>query len=181
MRNPKTYTSLAGVLALLLLVVAAPAALSQDDQPQPDRPMDRQHAHGHGQHHGQTDEMPEGHAEMMEKHQAMIAEHKAAMEAHMARVDELVATMNQSTGDAKTDAVAAVINEMWSHHQSMREAMGDSGMMGPGMGKMGGHGMMAGHPAGCPCPMHAGGECPMMKDRAQESDGGDSAADGPRP
>jgi hypothetical protein len=156
MRNPKTYTSLAGALALLLLVVAAPAAFSQDDQPQPDRPMGEQHHHMHGQHHGQTGEMPEGHAERMEKHRAMMAEHKAAMEAHMARMDELVAEMNQATGDAKTDAVAAVLNEMWSHHQTMREHMGDMGMMG--MGMMGGH----------PCPMHGTGECPMMKETMDE-------------
>jgi hypothetical protein len=153
MRNPKTYTSLAGVLALLLLVVAAPAALSQDDQPQPDRPMGQQHMHGHGQ----TDEMPEGHAEMMEKHRAMMAEHKAAMEAHMARVDELIAEMNATSGDAKTDAVAAVINEMWTHHQSMREQMGGMGMMG-------------GHHAGCPCPMHGDGGCPMMKEGTEQGD-----------
>lgn len=163
MRNPKTYTSLAGVLALLLLVVAAPAALSQDDQPQPDRPMGQQHMHGHGQHYGQTGDMPEGHAEMVEKHQAMMAEHKAAMEAHMARMDELIAGMNAASGDAKTDAVAAVINEMWTHHQSMREQMG-------GMGMMGGHGKMGGHHAGCPCPMHGDGGCPMMKEGTEQGE-----------
>lgn len=167
MRNLKTNTTLARALALLLLVTAAPAAFSQEEEVQPDRPMGEKHMHGHAQMHGQQGEMPEGHAERMEKHRAMMAEHKAAMKAHMAKMDELIAEMNAASGDAKVDAVAAVLNEMWSHRQSMREAMGDSGMMGPGMGMMGGHGMMAGHPAGCPCPMHAGGECPMMKEKTE--------------
>lgn len=167
MRNLKTYTALAGALALLLLVTAAPAAFSQEEEVQPDRPMGEKHMHGHGAHHGQAGEMPEGHAERMEKHRAMMAEHHEAMKAHRATMDELVAEMNAASGDAKVDAVAAVLNEMWSHRQSMREAMGDMGMMGPGMGKMGGHGMMGGHPAGCPCPMHGGGECPMMKETTE--------------
>lgn len=173
MRSFKTYATLGGALALLLLIAAAPAALSQDDPPQAERPMGEQHMHGHGHHgahHGQAGGMPEGHAERMEKHRAMMAEHQEAMEAHRARMEELIAEMNQATGDAKTDAVAAVINEMWSHHQAMREGMGGMGMMG----MSGGHGMKGGHP----CPMHGTGECPMMKDPAEGSDGGDPAADG---
>lgn len=154
MRHLKTYTALAGALAVLLLIAAAPAALSQDDQPQAERPMGDEHRHMHGQMQG---EMPEGHAEMMEAHKEKMAEHKAAMESHLAKMEELIAKMNAATGDAKTDAVAAVITEMWSHHQSMREGMG---MM------MGGHGMMGGHP----CPMHGTGECPMMKEK-MEGDG----------
>lgn len=146
----KTWTTLAGALALALAVVAAPAAFSQQDE----RPMGDQHQH---MHHGQAGEMPEGHAEMMAEHQAKMAEHKAAMEEHMARMEQLMAEMNQATGDAKVDAVAAVLNEMWSQHQAMRESMG----------MMGGHGMMG---AGCGCGMHAeGGGCPMMQGGTDDS------------
>jgi hypothetical protein len=98
----------------------------------------------------------------MAEHRAKMAEHREAMEAHMARMDELLAQMNQATGDAKVDAVAAVLNEMWSHHQSMREEMGGMGMAMMGHGKMG-------HGAGCPCPMHGEGSCPMM---GEEDDSG---------
>lgn len=156
MSKIKTFTTYAGAIALAFALAAAPAAFSQQDEP----PMGEKHQHGemhgqegHGQAHG---EMPEGHAEMMEEHKAKMAEHKAAMEAHMARMEELIADMNQATGDAKTDAVAAVINEMWSHHQSMREGMGMMGAMGC-MGMMGGHGKAGGQGmAGCSCSMHGG-------------------------
>jgi hypothetical protein len=149
MTKRKTLTNLAGAVALAFAIAAAPAVFSQQD----DRPMGDQHQHMHGQ----AGEMPEGHAEMMAEHQAQMAEHKAAMEAHMARMDELIAEMNQATGDAKVDAVAAVINEMWSQHEAMREHMG---MMG-GMAMMGGH-------SGC-C-MQGGGECPLMKEKMNETD-----------
>jgi hypothetical protein len=154
MSNLKTYATAAGVLALLLTLTAAPAALSQEGEPPP--------GHHGMQHHGKPGEMPPGHAEKMAEHRAKMAEHREAMEAHMARMDELVAQMNQATGDAKVDAVAAVLNEMWSHHQSMREEMGGMGMAMMGHGKMG-------HGAGCPCPMHGEGSCPMM---GEEDDSG---------
>lgn len=148
MSNTKKLATFAGALALAFALAAAPALFSQQD----DRPMGEQHQHGHGA----TGEMPEGHAEMMEAHKEKMAEHKVAMEAHMTRMEELVAEMNQATGDAKTDAVAAVINEMWSHHQSMREGMGMMGAMGC-MGMMGGHAKAGGQGmAGCSCSMHGG-------------------------
>jgi Spy/CpxP family protein refolding chaperone len=158
----KIFTTLAGAAALVLAVAAAPAVFSQDEPPMGDEQM-----HMHQGQMGQMPEMPEGHAEMMAQCQAMMAEHQAAMKEHMARMDQLVAEMNQATGDAKTDAVAAVLNEMWSQHQGMHEG---SGPMGGMMGTMGcGMGMMHGH-AGCGCAMHASGECPMMKQGTAEEE-----------
>lgn len=156
MSKTKTFTTYAGAIALAFTVAAAPAAFSQQDE----RPMGEQHQHGemhgqedHGHAHG---EMPEGHAEMMEAHKAKMAEHKAAMKAHKAEMEELIAEMNRATGDAKVDAMAAVINEMWSHHRSMGEGMGMMGGMGC-MGMMGGHGKEGGQGmAGCSCSMHGG-------------------------
>lgn len=147
MSKTKTLATYAGAVALALALAAAPAAFTQEEE----HPTGDQHRHGQMQGHeghGAMGDMPEGHAEMMEAHKAKMAEHKEAMEAHRARMEELIAEMNEATGDAKTDAVAAVINEMWSHHQGMGEGMG---MMGC-MGMMGGHGK-----AGCACPMHGGG------------------------
>jgi hypothetical protein len=51
------------------------------------------------------------------KHQAMV-EKKAEMEA---RLDELVGTMNAAQGDAKVDAVAAVLNELISQRKAMHQ------------------------------------------------------------
>jgi len=169
MTKQKTLTTLAGAVALAFAIAAAPAVFSQqDEKPMGDQPM---HMHHGEMHHGQMGEMPEACAEMMEAHQAKMAEHKAAMEAHRARMDELVAEMNQATGDAKVDAVAAVLSEMWSQHESMQDGMGMMGGMAC-MGKMGGHGMMGGHD-GCGCAMHGEGGCPMMKDdmEGMEDDG----------
>ena len=58
-----------------------------------------------------------------------------------ARLDRLVSQMNQSTGNKKVQAMAAVINELVAQRKQMHQRMGqmmDSGMMGgpgrrPGM------------------------------------------------
>jgi hypothetical protein len=58
----------------------------------------------------------------------MMAEMKAADE----RLDDLVAKMNAASGVAKTDATAAVVNEMVTQRRTMRDGMMkmQHGMMG---------------------------------------------------
>ena len=58
--------------------------------------------------------------------ESMMAHHKemmAKMEAMDARLDELVKTMNAATGTKKTNAVAAVVNELVAQRKQMREQM----------------------------------------------------------
>jgi hypothetical protein len=58
--------------------------------------------------------------------ESMMAHHKemmAKMEAADARLDELVKTMNAATGSKKTNAVAAVINELVAQRKQMRDQM----------------------------------------------------------
>ncbi len=57
---------------------------------------------------------------------SMMAHHKemmAKMEAADARLDGLVKTMNAATGSKKTNAVAAVINELVAQRKQMRDDM----------------------------------------------------------
>ena len=99
---------------------------------------------------------------------SMMAHHKemmAKMEAMDARVDELVKTMNAATGSKKTNAVAAVINELVAQRKQMREHMM---AMHPEMMKhMMGH-MRMGMMKGMEDSMAT---CPMMKGMAPGKDG----------
>jgi hypothetical protein len=73
-------------------------------------------------------------AEMMKMHQQMMAQMKAGD----AKLDQLVATMNAATGEAKIAPMAEVLNElvrqqkaMHEHMETMMQMMG-GGMMGGG-------------------------------------------------
>ncbi len=92
--------------------------------------------------------------------ESMMAHHKemmARMEAMDARLDELVKTMNTTTGSKKTDAVAAVVNELVVQRKQMREHMM---AMQPEMMKH----MMAHMEAGMVKGMEEStAKCPMMK------------------
>jgi hypothetical protein len=46
---------------------------------------------------------------------------RARMQAHDARLDELVAVMNAAEGEAKLDAVAAVVNELVAQRRTRRD------------------------------------------------------------
>jgi hypothetical protein len=106
-------------------------------------------------------QMQEKCQEMMEKHQQMQQE-MAAMDA---RLEELVQQMNAATGEARIDAMAAVINELVEQRQDMHEMMME---MGPGMM---GHMMMHMDPEMMQmCPMmqrhpHGGPPGQMRQDR----------------
>jgi Spy/CpxP family protein refolding chaperone len=69
------------------------------------------------------------------------------MSAMNAQLDRDVAAMNKATGQAKVDAMAAVLNDMVQQHRQMGQNM----MMGGGMGQAGAMRM---------------GDCPMMSGSA---------------
>jgi hypothetical protein len=102
---------------------------------------------------------------MMEE--SMMAHHKemmAKMEAMDARLDGLVKTMNAATGSKKTNAVAAVINELVAQRKQMRDDMMamQPEMMKHMMAHMG-MGMMKGMEDSM-------AQCPMMKTMAPAKD-----------
>lgn len=99
---------------------------------------------------------------------SMMAHHKemmAKMAAADARLDELVKTMNAATGSKKTNAMAAVINELVAQRKQMRE---DMMAMQPEMMKH----MMAHMEAGMAKGMEESmAKCPMMKAMAPAKEG----------
>jgi hypothetical protein len=66
---------------------------------------------------GQTGQM--GMAGMANMHETMMAEMKAGD----ARLETLVKAMNAAAGDAKTNAIAAVVNELVAQHRQMHAHM----------------------------------------------------------
>jgi uncharacterized protein HemX len=72
--------------------------------------------------------------DMMKMHEQMMAEMKAGD----TKLDALVKEMNAATGDAKVNAVAAVVNELVRQHRAMHGRMGQmhQHMMGMGRGMM---------------------------------------------
>jgi outer membrane murein-binding lipoprotein Lpp len=70
---------------------------------------------------------------MMKMHEQVMAEMKAGN----AKLDALVKDMNAARGDAKINAVAAVVNELVGQHKAMYERMGQMHEQ-----MMGGRGMM---------------------------------------
>ena len=68
--------------------------------------------------------------DMMKMHEQMLAEMKAGE----AKLDELARAMNTATGNAKVNAVAAVVNELVQQHKVMHSRMGQmhQHMMGTG-------------------------------------------------
>jgi hypothetical protein len=76
---------------------------------------------------------PQSMQDMMKMHEQMMAEMKAAD----AKLDALVRDMNAANGNAKVNALAAVVTELVRQNRSMHEHMGQmhQGMMG-GRGTM---------------------------------------------
>ena len=83
---------------------------------------------------------------MMAQHEKMMAEMKAADQ----RLDELVAKMNQASGQAKMDATAATVTEIVAQRKTMRDRMMQ--MHQQMMSHMGEH-MQAGAQSMAMCPM----------------------------
>jgi hypothetical protein len=59
-------------------------------------------------------------AEMMKMHEQMMAEMKVSD----GRLDALVKEMNAASGNARVDAIAAVVNELARQNRAMHEHMG---------------------------------------------------------
>ena len=83
---------------------------------------------GHAQEpqheHQQTPAKPS--ADMSAKCSAMMAQHEkmmTEMKAADQRLDELVAKMNQASGQAKMDATAATVTEIVAQRKTMRDRM----------------------------------------------------------
>ena len=66
-------------------------------------------------------------ANTMPDHQKMMAEMKASQK----KLDDLVAAMNQATGDEKVTRLAAVVTELVAQHREMCEHMMSGTMMMP--------------------------------------------------
>ncbi len=106
----------------------------------------------HEQRTAQSQTPPSGqNQQMMQMHEKMMAE----MTAMDQKLDALVQQMNTAQGQAKVDAMGAVINEMVNqrkqmeqHMSSMMGMMGHGGMMGSMMGGQGQQGMMMGTSGG---------------------------------
>ena len=93
---------LAGCIAAVIAWAEPPA---KDAAPRPGAGMGRMH-HGPGGGPGPM------HAAMMEQ-----------MRAHDAKLDELVTAMNAAKGEAKVDAIAAVVNELVAQRNTRRAHM----------------------------------------------------------
>jgi hypothetical protein len=72
---------------------------------------------------------------MMKMHEQMMAE----MKANRAKLDVLVQQMNSASGDAKVNAIAAVVTELVRQQNTMHDRMGQMHeQMMSGRGMMGG-------------------------------------------
>ena len=79
------------------------------------------------------EQSPSNMQDMMKMHEQMMAEMKAAD----SRLDALVKEMNAAKGEAKVNAVAAVVTELVRQQKSMHDRMGQMQEQ-----MMGGRGMM---------------------------------------
>ncbi len=129
-----------GAFVTLLATVAVPVMVVAQ------APATAGHQHEHASAQGQA--ATEGQSDRMQMHQKMMAE----MAAMNQKLDTLVAQMNAAQGQAKVDAIAAVINEMNNDRKQMMEhmasMMGHGGMMGGMMGAEGQPGMTMGTTGG---------------------------------
>ena len=66
-------------------------------------------------------------AHVMPDHQKMMADMKASQK----KLDDLVAAMNQATGDEKVNTLAAVVTELVAQHREMCGRMMSGNMMMP--------------------------------------------------
>lgn len=75
---------------------------------------------------GETCPMPQDHEAMQGRHEAMMQMHEQGA----ARLQELQNEMHAATGEAKLEAMEALLDEMLSQHRAMHAMM--MGMHGPG-------------------------------------------------
>lgn len=136
------------VLAIALAAgLAATALVAQQSQP---KPSTQQKAGPGGMMSGNIADHCK---QMMSMHNKMMAD----MKAMDAALDQKVAAMNAARGNAKVDAMAAVINEMASQRKQMISNM--SGMQDRMMAHMGEHMVQSGSAA----MRQSMAQCPMMQ------------------
>jgi hypothetical protein len=104
-------------LALPSALALAVAALAIAQPPQPGQPM-------------------QGQQQMQQQMQQQRRAFMEQMQERNRKLDDLVAKMNAAKGQAKVDAIAAVINEMMEQRKAMAPHMGMGGMGGPMGGPM---------------------------------------------
>jgi hypothetical protein len=137
------------LLAIILTVALLPAGVLAADETTPPAATSGggEMMHGHQHMKGKMD--PKTAEECKAREEKMAADMKAMDE----RLNAKVTAMNAAKGQQKSDAMAAVINELVSQRKEMREKMRDlhhdklCGMMGSGMmgsGMMGGGRMCGG-------------------------------------
>ncbi|HYO48072.1 MAG TPA: hypothetical protein VEY33_15460 [Gemmatimonadota bacterium] len=68
---------------------------------------------------GEECPMHPDHGAMKARHEAMLKQHEEAA----ARVQELQDAMHEATGEAKVDAIAALLDEMLAQQRAMHEMM----------------------------------------------------------
>ena len=146
----KTISRILAVLAFAAAVTATGVLAQQSEPKTGNQP-------GSGQSGMMSGNMGDRCKQMMTMHNQMMAEMKALD----ASLDEKVAAMNTAKGNAKVDAMAAVINEMASQRKQMMAKM--SNMRDQMMAQMGEHMSQSGSTAMRP----SMAQCPMMKGMAQ--------------
>jgi predicted nucleic acid-binding Zn-ribbon protein len=116
-------------LAIAALVVATPSWGT------PKAEINALAAAQHEHEGAATQQAQPGMQSMMKMHEQMMAE----MKANRARLDTLVQQMNSASGNAKVDAIAAVVTELVRQQNTMHDRMGQMHEQ-----MMSGHGMMGG-------------------------------------
>lgn len=106
MNRPPSFTPsrICSSIALVIIAGATTAALAQ-------APAPREHDHGAA-------------AQPAARGCVMATEHKdtmAALAAGDQKLAELMATMNAATGEARVEAIAAVVSELAAQHARMRQ------------------------------------------------------------
>ena len=110
------FAWLPAVLLLGLCATPRPAAGQEQERPRSE----------HACPAGETCPMPQGHEGMDARHAAMMQMH----EQNAARLQELQDEMHAATGEARVDAIEALLDEMLAQHRAMHAMM--MGMHGSG-------------------------------------------------
>ncbi|HEY7472163.1 MAG TPA: hypothetical protein VIE68_07445 [Gemmatimonadota bacterium] len=109
-------------IAIALSVTVLPRFAAAQEQPAP--------REDHACPAGRECPMPADHEAMRAGHEALMKQHAEAA----ARMQELQDRMHAATGEAKVDAIAALLDEMLAQHRAMHEMMmGEHPMMHDGM------------------------------------------------
>src|SRR5687768_358320 len=97
---------------LVLGLLAAPRLAAGQEQEA--KPRDE-----HACPAGETCPMPTDHEAMKARHEAMMQQHEQGA----ARLQELQDAMHAATGEAKVDAIEALLDEMLAQHRAMHSMM----------------------------------------------------------